>query len=201
MDAHEHLKPSSPHTQPSLPPDAPARPHPSSEFKDRGCLINAAARAEAEVPSFFGNGLRTLAAVALAGAVIGLFVVVASVIGIAAEGRWDRARPIYLLILFFTLPTVLVLFVLPTTASGVCVTGDKVQHLLFKKIVLSEYPIRDFMGMHLGGGGPILTFRGKRRMRLIGMHLRNLAALEALLRRRCRELGGSVDDPMLPGDA
>jgi hypothetical protein len=132
----------------------------------------------------YGNNLGTVFKATVVGAIIGLIAVLAAVIGITAEASWQRARPLYLFLIFLPAPAILALIVGITACFCIRITGDRVQHLFLKRIVLSDLPVSEFVGLdHIPVLGqsrpkPVLRFRNGRTIRLLGASWQELERLE-----------------------
>ena len=104
--------------------------------------------------------------------------VAASVRGVLAQSWAFAIAPAV------TLPTIFALFTAPTLAESVRTGGGRVTHLLFGRLVLSDYPLADFESIQRVGGerrgmwAALIFFRGGRVMRLFGAGDSVLDALE-----------------------
>jgi hypothetical protein len=139
----------------------------------------------------FGNDFKVLRKAIIAGAVFGLVAMIFAIC-VSATGHWAPQGPIALLFVFLGPPVAIGLGAAPTLACSVRIRGKMVQQVLFKKYVVSQYPVADFVRTGTGGCGQFLLFREKRKMRLVGMHLAEFARLGAVLH-SLQEKSGAID--------
>src|SRR5262245_49687426 len=109
----------------------------------------------------YGNRLAHVRGAALVGSALGLAAVLFAVAMISVQGGWAKARPLGLLLVYGAPALGLPLVVGLTCCFCIRVRGGVVQHLLFKRFVLSQRPVADFVGLEIGAF-PNLRFRGGR---------------------------------------
>ncbi len=125
----------------------------------------------------FGNDITAVKRVTLVGLVLGAIV---AAIALFASGLPTPHRVGWVVLLALGPAIILGLAAGITTISRVELTEHSIQHVLFGRFILSEFPVNDFRSMqHIP---PVLLFEGGKRMRLLGMHLGLLSKLESSIR-------------------
>jgi hypothetical protein len=121
------------------------------------------------MPLNYGNNWRTLRDLATAGSLLGALVVVAAIAGAVYEGTFSHVEW-WVLPLLFLVPVLAILVpVALTCCASVRVTGRMVQSVLLRRIVLRQFPVKDFVGVEsLPTFETFLVFQGGRKLRFTG---------------------------------